>query len=154
VWRGNRSPLDRQRCRARQRRDAGAPRVDEGRRLGLRSKCYTSAFMAAVSLEASRRLLANAGYRVLFRTSTWSECYVHREHESWEGRGRTDDEALADALARMLPSHLASSIVARYVASSVEGVCIESDFRTRTRTAASEGRSCPARARHFSRACR
>ena len=70
------------------------------------------------SLPALRSLLADAGYRVLFRANGWAECYVEREAERWEGRGRTEDEALHDVLARMLPSHLAQSLVQRQILAS------------------------------------
>jgi hypothetical protein len=71
--------------------------------------------MTKAPLALLRRLLDETGYRVLFRTSGWAECFVHRDVERWEGRGRTEDEALADALAKMLPSHLAEDVLRRVV---------------------------------------
>jgi hypothetical protein len=57
-----------------------------------------------------RRSLADAGYRVQFRTAAWCECLVQRDREAWDGRGRTEDDALGDALSKMLPSHLARAV--------------------------------------------
>jgi hypothetical protein len=60
-------------------------------------------------------LLIDAGYRVQFRTGAWFECLVQREREVWDGRGRTEDDALDDALSKMLPSHLAKAAIEKAV---------------------------------------
>lgn len=62
--------------------------------------------MAKSSLRVVRGLLRQAGYRVLVRSSLWTECFVQRGAERWEGRGETEAEALDDAVSKMLPSHL------------------------------------------------
>jgi hypothetical protein len=53
-----------------------------------------------------RRLLSDAGYRLRVRHHLWTECYVERGAERWEGRGASEDEAVIDVLTKMLPSHL------------------------------------------------
>jgi hypothetical protein len=47
---------------------------------------------------------------VIFRADGWAECFVSLGNERWIGRGVTEDEALDDALGRMLPSRLARDL--------------------------------------------
>jgi hypothetical protein len=49
----------------------------------------------------------DAGYEVLDRTENWSECLVQRGTERWVGHGASEDDALADVTAQILPSHFA-----------------------------------------------
>jgi hypothetical protein len=52
-------------------------------------------------------LLADAGYSLSFHAHVWTECFVTRASEQWVGRGHSQDAALEDAVAQMLPSELA-----------------------------------------------
>jgi hypothetical protein len=62
--------------------------------------------MQTASTRALRTLLADAGYEVIPRTNVWAECLVRRGPERWVGRGADPEEALSDAVAQLLPSHL------------------------------------------------
>ncbi len=104
----------------------------------------------------ARSLLEEAGYRVLFRTNGWAECFVHREAapleatealpmtgallataaERWEGRGETQEDALEDVLGRMFPSHLARVLFDRECAASRMPVAAPSSVRAVERSAA------------------
>ncbi|MFT3775483.1 MAG: hypothetical protein QM820_59810 [Minicystis sp.] len=57
----------------------------------------------------------------MFRSGGWVECLVLRERERWLGRGDTEDAALEDALAAMLPSHAARMLLASAVTEEAEG---------------------------------
>ena len=52
-----------------------------------------------------------AQYRIAFRGSAWVECLIQRGAERWLGHGTSEDDALADAVARMLPSHLGRALL-------------------------------------------
>ena len=66
--------------------------------------------MVSPSSERFRLYLHRAGYGVTFRAEGWAECFVSLAAERWIGRGVTEDEALDDALRRMLPSRLARAL--------------------------------------------
>jgi len=63
-------------------------------------------------MSSIRGLLEQSGYRLVVRQVGWFECLAVRDAERWLGRGATEDEALADALAQMAPSALARGLVA------------------------------------------
>src|SRR5271168_1278382 len=66
--------------------------------------------MTKSSLPVVRSLLHQTGYLVLVRTNAWTECFVQRGSERWEGRGHSEAEALDDALVKMLPSQLSRAL--------------------------------------------
>ena len=70
--------------------------------------------MEPASLPALRALLMEAGYGLLVRADAWCECFVHRDDERWVGRGITEDDALRDAIDKLLPSHLARLLLDRH----------------------------------------
>jgi hypothetical protein len=80
--------------------------------------------MPPTSVSALRSLLAAAGYQILFRSGGWVECFVHREAERWHGRGATEDEALEDVIASMLPSHVARMLLTRTLAEAGSTVVV------------------------------
>jgi hypothetical protein len=55
--------------------------------------------------------LVDAGYDVIARTNVWAECLVRRGPERWVGRGADAEEALSDAVAQLLPSHLGRMVL-------------------------------------------
>jgi hypothetical protein len=65
----------------------------------------------ALPASALRSLLARAGYDIQYSEQGWVECFVRRDEESWSGHGLTEDDALQDAVAHMLPSHLAHGLL-------------------------------------------
>jgi hypothetical protein len=91
-----------------------------------------------------RSLLLESGYRVLTRTNGWADCLIQRDAERWEGRGRTEDEALADAIARMLPSHLAAVLVDRWLASAAQPAASSPSTAVASADAAASKPSLPA----------
>lgn len=66
-------------------------------------------------------LLSATGYKVCFRSAVWVECLVLRNGERWIGNGLSEDAALDDAVARMLPSHAARTLLARATAVQPDG---------------------------------
>ncbi len=64
-----------------------------------------------------RKVLAQLGYGVVERDDTWAECFVTNDGERWRGRGVSREDALADAMAQMLPSSLAWRLLEGYAAS-------------------------------------
>ncbi len=60
-----------------------------------------------------------AGYDVAVRTNVWSECLVQRGTERWLGRGADDDQALDDAIAQLLPSHLGRALLLQHLVDAV-----------------------------------
>ncbi len=75
--------------------------------------------MVPTSSASLRALLVAAGYQFVFRASGMIECLVHREAERWLGQGDGEDAALEDAVAQMLPSHIARELLARTIARAV-----------------------------------
>lgn len=67
--------------------------------------------MQTASTRALRALLVDAGYDVISRTNVWAECLVRRGPERWVGRGADAEEALSDAVAQLLPSHLGRMVL-------------------------------------------
>ena len=57
--------------------------------------------------------LAAYGYAVTFSRREWVECWLRHEADQWLGRGRSDDEALEDALKQACPSALAQTLLER-----------------------------------------
>jgi hypothetical protein len=66
---------------------------------------------SALPATALRKLLDRAGYEIRFSQEGWIECFVRRDEESWSGHGVSEDDALVDAVAHMLPSHLAQGLL-------------------------------------------
>jgi hypothetical protein len=58
----------------------------------------------------TREWLERHGYAVHFRRDGWVECLVEGLDETWQGRGSSEELALADALRAMLPSALARTL--------------------------------------------
>lgn len=75
---------------------------------------------ASPSASALRALLARAGYDIRYSESGWVECFVRRDEESWSGHGVNEDDALQDAVAHMLPSHLAHGLLEHAAARDAE----------------------------------
>ncbi len=67
-----------------------------------------------VATEPLRNLLADSGYAVHFRHDLWTECFASHEKERWRGRGRDEDDALADVLRQMFPSSFARQLLAQH----------------------------------------
>ena len=63
-----------------------------------------------------RALLQECGYRIAFRVTGWTECLVGRGSERWFGHGLDEDDALANALDKMLPSALARHMMTSHAA--------------------------------------
>jgi hypothetical protein len=72
--------------------------------------------MTKSPLSVVRSLLHQTGYLVLVRTNAWTECFVQRGAERWEGRGHSEAEALDDALVKMLPSNLSRALFEQHAA--------------------------------------
>src|SRR5262249_40081730 len=62
---------------------------------------------ADVGVPATQDVLSSLGYEIEWRIARDVSCVVSRERERWTGTGATRAEALASALAAMLPSHAA-----------------------------------------------
>jgi hypothetical protein len=74
--------------------------------------------MATTSSTALRELLVGAGYEVIVRDGVDVECFIHRGAERWVGRGESEQSALDDAIARMLPSHVARELLVKALAAA------------------------------------
>ncbi|MEM7676510.1 MAG: hypothetical protein AAF449_10950 [Myxococcota bacterium] len=57
--------------------------------------------------------LADFGYATTFSRREWVECWLRHDNDQWLGRGRTEEEALEDALRCACPSSLAQALLAR-----------------------------------------
>ncbi|MEO1336889.1 MAG: hypothetical protein AAFV29_14680, partial [Myxococcota bacterium] len=57
--------------------------------------------------------LADFGYATTFSRREWVECWLKHDHDQWLGRGRSEEEALEDALRQACPSALAQALLAR-----------------------------------------
>ncbi|CAN5161018.1 hypothetical protein BH09MYX1_BH09MYX1_07190 [soil metagenome] len=63
-------------------------------------------------------LLESLGYSIQFRATAWVDCLLLREQERTVGHGRTESDALADAIRKLLPSHAARVLFERALAMS------------------------------------
>jgi hypothetical protein len=62
---------------------------------------------------------------VRVRTNGWCECLIHRGAERWIGHGLDEDDALSDAVTRMLPSELGRVLLARFSGAEPQPVAAE-----------------------------
>lgn len=67
-----------------------------------------------------RRLLDQLGYHIAARENGWHECLVIGDGETWLGHGLGPEAALADAVRKACPSHLAQVLLERALAAEVE----------------------------------
>ena len=67
--------------------------------------------------ESAAQFLAAYGYVATYSRREWVECWLRHDADQWLGRGRTEQEALDDALRQACPSALAWTLLERARAS-------------------------------------
>ena len=80
------------------------------------SPCTELPALEPTDAAALRRQLEAAGYRIATRADAWVECLLVGHGERWRGQGLDPDEALQDAVGKMLPSRLGRELLARALA--------------------------------------
>ena len=63
--------------------------------------------------DSAPEFLAAYGYTVTYSRREWVECWLRSDVDHWLGRGRTEEEALEQALKQACPSALAQALLER-----------------------------------------